>query len=340
MWSAERSDTAKTVVVRGFESFDIALAMETAHKDAAELQLSASNTMVHKVRKSTNPKPPWKQQNESSGKPCLHCRKTNHESGKFRLKNAVCKFCNKKGHIKKICLKFKNVHTMQEIVQVINSVRSQSEKITITPRINGVEVPMELNTVASVTLMSSSEFKTVRKKEIGQIRYSSKNSGDVIGQEGTIMVNVCYNGQSAIMKLCVVKGDGPAPLGTDWLKDIKLDWDRIVPVHSVTKANLKVRLKSILDQHKIVFSDSIGKVKGLKAKLTLRENAQPKFVKARTVPYSLQPKIEKELNNLESQGIITKVDSSEWATPIVREGKCRRKNIWQFQSHGEPRHQG
>ena len=32
-------------------------------------------------------------------------------------------------------------------------------------------------------------------------------------------------------------------------------------------------------------------------------------------PYS--PKIEKELNNLESQGIITKVDSSKWATPIV-----------------------
>ena len=114
------------------------------------------------------------------------------------------------------------------------------------------------------------------------------------------MVNICYNGQSAIMKLCVVKGDGPALFGRDWLKDIKLDWDRIVPVHCVTKANLEIRLNSILDQHKIVFSDGIGKVKGLKAKLTLRENAQPKFVKARTVPYSLQPKIEKELNNLES----------------------------------------
>ena len=119
--------------------------METAHKYAVELQLSASNTMVHKVRKLTNPKRPQKQQNESTGKPCLHCGKTNHESGKCTLKNAVCHFCNKKGHIKKICLKFKNVHTMEEnsseIVKVINSVRSQSEKITITPRINGVEVP-------------------------------------------------------------------------------------------------------------------------------------------------------------------------------------------------------
>ena len=89
--------------------------------------------------------------------------KKTHESGKCRLKNAVCNFCNKKGHKKKISLKFKNVHTMEEnssgIVQVINSVRSQSEKITITPRINGVEVPMELDTGASVTLISFSEFK-------------------------------------------------------------------------------------------------------------------------------------------------------------------------------------
>ena len=135
-------------------------------------------------------------------------RKKNHELGKCRLKNAVCNFCNKKGHIKKICLKFKNVHTMEEnsseIVQVINSVRSQSEKITITPMINGVEVPMELDTGASVTLMSSSEFKRrFGKRQLDRPDTVLKTySGDVIGQEGTLMVNVCYNGQSAIMKLC------------------------------------------------------------------------------------------------------------------------------------------
>ncbi|XP_052223951.1 uncharacterized protein K02A2.6-like [Dreissena polymorpha] len=70
------------------------------------------------------------------------------------------------------------------------------------------------------------------------------------------------------MRLCVVKGDGPALFGRDWLSHIRLDWDTLFNMNSVTTEGLK-------------------------------------------------PKIEKELDSLESQGIISKVDTSEWATPIV-----------------------
>ena len=40
-------------------------------------------------------------------------------------------------------------------------------------------------------------------------------------------------------------------------------------------------------------------------------------MKPRPVAYSLKPKIETELDKLEQQGIIYRVDTSEWATPIV-----------------------
>ncbi|XP_052242483.1 uncharacterized protein K02A2.6-like [Dreissena polymorpha] len=73
----------------------------------------------------------------------------------------------------------------------------------------------------------------------------------------------------------------------------------------------------MLKKYAVVFSDVIGKVKDIKARLTLKENARPRFMKARTVPYPLKPKIKKELDNLERQGILTKVNTSEWATPIV-----------------------
>ena len=56
-----------------------------------------------------------------------------------------------------------------------------------------------------------------------------------------------------------------------------------------------------------LFSPGIGSIKGMKANLPLKDDAHPKFMKARTVPYALKEKIEKELDNLESQGIITKV---------------------------------
>ena len=55
----------------------------------------------------------------------------------------------------------------------------------------------------------------------------------------------------------------------------------------------------------------------MKAKLTLKDNAQPKFCKARQVPYAIKPKVEQELERLEKESIIEKVDHSDWATPVV-----------------------
>ena len=51
------------------------------------------------------------------------------------------------------------------------------------------------------------------------------------------------------------------------------------------------------------------------------------FCKARPVPYALKPKVEEEIENLENMGILQKVETSEWATPIVavpkKNGKVR-----------------
>ena len=35
------------------------------------------------------------------------------------------------------------------------------------------------------------------------------------------------------------------------------------------------------------------------------------------MPYALKPKVDEELKRLESEGVITKVDRSDWASPIV-----------------------
>ncbi|XP_056022197.1 uncharacterized protein K02A2.6-like [Ostrea edulis] len=75
-------------------------------------------------------------------------------------------------------------------------------------------------------------------------------------------------------------------------------------------------ISEILGKYKDVFNDDAGTVKGITAKLSLKEN-KPKYIKARTVPFSLRAKVGEELDRLEAEGTFTKVQHSEWATPII-----------------------
>ena len=51
--------------------------------------------------------------------------------------------------------------------------------------------------------------------------------------------------------------------------------------------------------------------------LTVKSEAVAKFFKAQAVPYSVREVIEKDLERLQSLGVITKVNFSNWTTPIV-----------------------
>ena len=66
-----------------------------------------------------------------------------------------------------------------------------------------------------------------------------------------------------------------------------------------------------------MFSDSLGLLQDATAKLYVNTDAAPKFFRARPVPYQLKDKIEVKFRRLQDLGIITPVQHSEWAAPIV-----------------------
>ena len=61
-----------------------------------------------------------------------------------------------------------------------------------------------------------------------------------------------------------------------------------------------------------MLSPDLGTIKSLQAKLHVKKNAEPKFCKARPVPFALRKAIEDELDRLEKEGILNKVDHSDW----------------------------
>ena len=68
---------------------------------------------------------------------------------------------------------------------------------------------------------------------------------------------------------------------------------------------------------KTCFADGLGTVTTVKATLSVDPNTRPKFCKARPVPLALRAAVEQEIERLELNRVLEKVDFSEWATPVV-----------------------
>ena len=74
-----------------------------------------------------------------------------------------------------------------------------------------------------------------------------------------------------------------------------------------------------------VFEPTLGTLQGYEAKIHV--GAQPKYCKARSVPYAMRGKVEEELERLMSEGIIKPVQFDDWAAPIVPVVKSDGKSL-------------
>ncbi|GFW74797.1 uncharacterized protein K02A2.6 [Trichonephila clavipes] len=93
------------------------------------------------------------------------------------------------------------------------------------------------------------------------------------------------------------------------------DWPAIKAFRAKTEQNLNNLLREYKDIY--IFDDKLGEINNYEAKLKLRHGVKPIFCRVRTVPFALKGRVENEIHRLEKEGIIEKVDSSEWATPVV-----------------------
>ena len=84
--------------------------------------------------------------------------------------------------------------------------------------------------------------------------------------------------------MVVLAGHGPSLFGRNWLQHIRLNWSEIFHVD--------LGVDEVISSHPTIFSTDTGSLQNLQASLRIRENTTPKFLKPRSVPYSLKPAIE------------------------------------------------
>ena len=205
----------------------------------------------------------------------------------------------------------------------INSIINGSEKPLLNVLINDCSVPMELDTGAAVSCISRSKFDSLKLncKLEPSTRTLSVANGESVQALHVSKVEVKFRDSRHDLILHVIDGKFPTLFGREWIRVFFGDsWlSRLVgdTVHQLkVRASDHERFIASVKESK-VFEPGVGLVQGFEAALDLKIGAKPKFCKARPVPFALKEKVGEALDKGEAEGILERVDFSEFASPAV-----------------------
>lgn len=263
---------------------------------------------------------------------CGRCGKAGHTDGKCRYKQYTCDVCGQKGHLKVMC-KTKGEGRERSVKKptrgqfflnnsdtdddddhfynlVVNSDGDGPYYASVN--IENVTCKFEIDTGSKISAISKRFYDKhfPHLPIIDKLLTLRSYTGDVIETVGYIVVNVIYATKQAKLNLYVIEKGGPPLMGRTWIKQLQLS---IVQCHSLTEENSMA--ESLKKEYPDVFADGLGTFKS-EFRLYLKDNT-PVFVKARPLPLALREPVERELERLQREGVVRKVERSDYGTPIV-----------------------
>ncbi|XP_065085346.1 uncharacterized protein K02A2.6-like [Ochlerotatus camptorhynchus] len=239
---------------------------------------------------------------------CAKCTQYGHKEG----------YCESetKSPRKRVKRRTRTVTVDTKTVQVaVNNVSGRRKFVPVF--LNGVSVRLQFDSASDITVVPTETWKQLGKPPTRPPSVNGKTaSGDPLKLLSEFDCSITVNDVTQVGSIYVVAQDLHI-LGLDLVEAFQLD---SVPmnvfcrqVNNSSSSNVE-RLKATYPQ---VFSTSLGRCTKATVKLDLKPGQRPAFRPKRPVAYAMYQIVDDELDRLERLQIITPIDYSEWAAPIV-----------------------
>jgi len=252
---------------------------------------------------------------------CPNCGSNRHTKTKdCPHKNVECHSCGKKGHFAKMCRSSSNNQVVQlkKVRTGAANIYKTDRVIKVTVRVNNVLHDMELDTGCERSLLSEKFWRSsLSKPKLSKSNVVFRTyTNEIFKPLGNLKTSVVYHNQIVEHEFPV--GPGSSLFGRDLLSKFKIDWSNIASqCNGVEVSQSKSTVQSLLKEFEDVFSAPTDKISSFKAKIVLKKEATPKFLKARPIPFAVREQVDRELDMMEKTGVLEKIQHSDWASPLV-----------------------
>ena len=305
---------------------------DVRHFDSAR---SREHGTVAKIQQNQH-KPPSNQHRQQKrspksdkNKPCETCGSNQHLRSQCKYREYTCNCCQRTGHLERVCRQKKLDKTTTKHVTTLFKVNvgethtSKSCSTNVSLSVNDHSFMFELDTGSTTTIVSVSDWKILGSPTLRPSNYQLKcYSGQSLRIKGECDVMVNYQHQQLMLPMIVVHGNSVPILGLHWINNLNLDVNSIIRgpssnLHQIHKIYNESKLKMILSKYQDILNKDLGHCTKVKAHIQLKSNAVPKFCKPRPIPFAYIEGVKEEIQRNVDAGILQKVDTSEWAAPIV-----------------------
>ena len=281
-------------------------------------------------------------------KSCPQCY-VHHDRKQCPHRTKQCNTCQRIGHISSVCQSAKTSnadnkhynsgHSVEEketssVYQISASTNAiherQGKQIWINTTVNSLPIKFQWDTGATCSMVGIQGYKQLGSplcKPTATNLRAYGNSALKVKGECSVTVQVGTTVKHDLRLLVVDSQYGSNLFGLDWSDTFGLSEQGLAAItHSVLSDNtastssitpqIESKVHKMSDKFPDVFKPGIGCCKSLKVLIHLKQQAQPSS-KPHDIPYSSQEATKCELDRLVAEGVLERIDFSDWAAPIV-----------------------